>query len=88
MSPNLPAAVIAAEDNNFCIHSGFDWEQIEKALETYKDGGNLRGASTITQQTAKNLFLWPARSFIRKGIEAWLAVLLDLLWSKQRWRSI
>lgn len=84
ISPHLPAAVIAAEDNNFCIHSGFDWQQIEKAVETYNDGGNLRGASTITQQTAKNLFLWPARSFVRKGIEAWLAVLLDLLWSKQR----
>ncbi|MEM7122122.1 MAG: monofunctional biosynthetic peptidoglycan transglycosylase [Pseudomonadota bacterium] len=84
ISTNLPAAVIAAEDNNFCIHRGFDWDQIEKAVATYQDGGNLRGASTITQQTAKNLFLWPARSFIRKGIEAWLAVLIDLLWSKQR----
>lgn len=84
ISPHLPAAVIAAEDNNFCIHRGFDWGEIEKALATYNDGGNLRGASTITQQTAKNLFLWPARSYIRKGIEAWLAVLLNLLWSKER----
>ncbi len=84
ISSNLPAAVIAAEDNNFCVHSGFDWGEIEKAVETYQDGGNLRGASTITQQTAKNLFLWPARSFIRKGIEAWLAALLDLMWSKER----
>ncbi len=84
ISPHLPDAVIASEDNNFCSHSGFDWGEIEKAVETYQDGGRLRGASTITQQTAKNLFLWPGRSFARKGIEAWLAVLLDLLWSKQR----
>lgn len=84
ISPHLPAAVIASEDNNFCQHGGFDWEQIEKAYQTYESGGRLRGASTITQQTAKNLFLWPARSYVRKGIEAWLAVLIDLLWSKQR----
>jgi monofunctional biosynthetic peptidoglycan transglycosylase len=84
MSPDLPAAVIAAEDNNFCRHEGFDWEQIEKALETYEDGGRLRGASTIPQQTAKNLFLWPDRSFVRKGLEAYLTVLLEFLWSKKR----
>jgi len=84
MSPNLPAAVIAAEDNNFCQHGGFDWEQIEKALDSYEEGSRLRGASTISQQTAKNLFLWPGRSFVRKGLEAYLTVLLELMWSKER----
>ncbi len=84
MSPNLPAAVIASEDNKFCQHKGFDWEQIEKAFETYDSGGRLRGASTIAQQTAKNLFLWPARSYVRKGLEAYLTVMLEVLWTKQR----
>lgn len=84
ISPHLPAAVIAAEDNNFCRHDGFDWDQIEKALDTYEDGGRLRGASTISQQTAKNMFLWPDRSYLRKGLEAYLTVLLELLWTKQR----
>ena len=84
MSPDLPAAVIASEDNTFCRHDGFDWDEIEKAVETYESGGRLRGASTISQQTAKNLFLWPGRSFVRKGIEAYLAVILEVLWTKQR----
>jgi len=84
ISPHLPAAVIAAEDNSFCRHDGFDWDQIEKALDTYEDGGRLRGASTISQQTAKNMFLWPDRSYLRKGLEAYLTVLLELLWTKQR----
>jgi monofunctional biosynthetic peptidoglycan transglycosylase len=84
MSPHLPAAVIASEDNNFCRHNGFDWDQIEKAIDTYEGGGRLRGASTVTQQTAKNLFLWPGRSFVRKGIEAYLAMWLELLLTKER----
>ena len=84
ISPHLPAAVIASEDNTFCRHRGFDWEAIETAIADYQDGERLRGASTISMQTAKNLFLWPGRSFLRKGIEAYLTGLLELLWSKER----
>lgn len=76
-----PLAVMAAEDQKFPIHFGFDVESIRDSLE---DGGRLRGASTITQQTAKNLFLWPQRSFVRKGIEAYLAALIELTWPKRR----
>ncbi len=84
ISVHVPRAVIAAEDNNFCQHSGFDWGAIETAITDYKEGSRLRGASTISMQTAKNIFLWPGRSFIRKGIEAYLTGLLELLWSKSR----
>ncbi len=84
MSPHLPRAVIAAEDNNFCQHNGFDWGAIQTAIEDYQDGKRLRGASTISMQTAKNLFLWPGRSYVRKGIEAYLTTLLELLWPKRR----
>ncbi len=77
-------AVIAAEDQKFLAHHGFDLEQIDRALETYRAGGELRGASTITQQVAKNLFLWPGRSFVRKGLEAYFTVLIETAWPKQR----
>jgi len=77
-------AAITAEDQRFADHWGIDMEQVEKAIEESKRGENLRGASTITQQTAKNLFLWPGQNFVRKGIEAYFAVLLELLWSKKR----
>lgn len=78
---NAALAVLAAEDQKFPIHHGFDLESIRDALDA---GGRLRGASTITQQTAKNLFLWPGRSFVRKGIEAYFTVLIELCWPKQR----
>lgn len=84
VSPELPIAIVAAEDQNFPNHHGFDFDQIEKALDQHKRGGRLRGASTITQQVAKNLFLWEGKSFIRKGIEAYFTILIELLWSKKR----
>ena len=84
ISPNLIGAVIASEDENFCNHDGFDLGAIREAWLTYESTGRLRGASTISQQTAKNLFLWPVRSFVRKAIEAYLTVGLELLWPKRR----
>jgi monofunctional biosynthetic peptidoglycan transglycosylase len=84
VSPNVFKAVIAGEDARFCEHLGFDLEAIRKALQHNKKSRRLRGASTITQQTAKNLFLWPSRGFVRKGFEAYFAVLLELFWDKRR----
>ena len=84
ISPNLVRAVIASEDDKFCSHSGFDFEAIDKALASNADGGRLRGASTISQQTAKNLFLSQNRTWVRKGIEAYLTTLIEALWPKQR----
>jgi monofunctional glycosyltransferase len=86
MSPNLPLAVIASEDNLFMEHSGFDFESIEKAKEfnAKKQGKKVRGASTISQQTAKNVFLWPQRSWVRKGLEVYFTVLIELVWGKKR----
>ncbi|NLQ18009.1 monofunctional biosynthetic peptidoglycan transglycosylase [Marinomonas sp. M1K-6] len=80
----MPLAVVAAEDQRFPEHFGVDFTAISKALTQYDEGDGLRGASTITQQTAKNLFLWSGRSFIRKGLEAGLAVSLEALWGKKR----
>ncbi len=77
-------AVIASEDQKFLTHHGFDFASIDEALAEYREGDGLRGASTITQQVAKNLFLWPAHSFVRKGLEAYLTVLLEAFLSKQR----
>jgi len=77
-------AAIASEDQRFPMHNGFDIEAIKAVLEDAKRGKGLRGASTITQQVAKNLFLWPGRSFIRKGVEVWLTFLIELVWNKQR----
>jgi monofunctional biosynthetic peptidoglycan transglycosylase len=80
----MPLAAIAAEDQTFPTHHGFVWAAIGDALVDNADGGPVRGASTISQQTAKNLFLWPAKSYVRKAIEAYLTVWLELLWSKRR----
>lgn len=84
VSSHVPRAVIAAEDNLFCTHHGFDWRSIEDAIEDYAAGKRVRGASTVSMQTAKNLFLWPGRDFMRKGIEAYLTVVVEALWSKRR----
>lgn len=84
ISPWIALAVVASEDQRFPHHLGVDFDAIRKAVSEYKAGEGLRGASTITQQTAKNLFLWNGRSFARKAIEAGLAVTIDGLWPKQR----
>jgi monofunctional glycosyltransferase len=84
ISPDMALAVIAAEDQRFPSHNGFDFEEINAALEDYEQGGDLRGASTISQQVAKNLYLWPGRSAIRKGMEVWFTFWIELLWSKER----
>ncbi len=84
MSRHIPRAVIAAEDSRFCAHRGFDLEAIEKAMEANQKGRKLRGGSTISQQTAKNAFLWPGRTFVRKGLEAYFTVLIELVWGKPR----
>ena len=84
ISPHLVDAAIAAEDARFCSHHGFDMEAIQKALDHNAEGGRIRGGSTITQQTAKNVFLWPGRDWIRKGFEAGYTVLIETVWSKRR----
>lgn len=84
IAPEMALAVIAAEDQRFPDHAGFDLIEIRNAWESYEAGGALRGASTLSQQTAKNLYLWPGRNWLRKGLEAWLTVLIEALWSKQR----
>lgn len=84
ISPYLVYAVIAAEDSKFCKHNGIDTEAIRQALGERAKGKGLRGASTITQQTAKNAFLWNGGGFVRKGIEAWFATLIDFAWGKRR----
>jgi monofunctional biosynthetic peptidoglycan transglycosylase len=84
MSRHIPRAVIAAEDSRFCEHRGFDIEAIEKALERNQKGKKLRGGSTISQQTAKNAFLWPGRTWVRKGLEAWFTALIEFVWGKPR----
>lgn len=82
ISPNLVRAVIAAEDQRFCSHDGVDWVELNAVLED--EDGPSRGASTLTMQTAKNVFLWPGRSYVRKGLEIPLAMAIDLAWPKQR----
>jgi monofunctional biosynthetic peptidoglycan transglycosylase len=84
MSPHIVRAVIAAEDANFCTHDGFDVEAIRDAMEANARGGRTRGASTISQQTAKNLFLWPDRSWLRKGLETYFTALIEFMWPKRR----
>lgn len=84
ISPHLQRAVIASEDGHFCSHWGFDWQALENAVERYGDGGKVVGASTISMQTAKNLFLWPDRTFLRKGLEAYFTLYLEALWPKAR----
>lgn len=82
--PMLDLAVVCTEDQRFLSHRGFDFDQIMAAMDEAEDGGRSRGASTITQQTAKNVFLWPTSSYVRKGTEVWFTVLIELLWSKER----
>ena len=84
ISPYVPLAMICAEDQKFTEHFGFDLESIEEAWDERQQGKRYRGASTITQQVAKNLFLWPGKSFLRKGLEAYFTVLIELFWSKKR----
>lgn len=84
ISRHAPQAVVAAEDQKFLDHHGFDLEAMKKAWENNKKGKRIKGASTITQQTVKNVFLWPSRSYIRKGLEAYFTVLVELVWSKER----
>lgn len=84
ISDDLKVAVIAGEDQKFASHWGFDLTAIQAALAFNERGGRVRGASTLTQQVAKNLFLWPGRSWLRKGLEAWFTGLMELFWTKQR----
>ncbi|MBI5042189.1 MAG: monofunctional biosynthetic peptidoglycan transglycosylase [Gammaproteobacteria bacterium] len=84
IAPALPLAVVAAEDQRFPQHWGFDLEAIAKAWERQSTGGRVRGASTISQQVAKNLFLWSGRSWLRKGLEAYLTLAIEALWPKRR----
>jgi monofunctional biosynthetic peptidoglycan transglycosylase len=84
ISPWLPRSVVASEDAKFCSHHGVDWDALREVIDDAEDGEVARGGSTITQQVAKNLFLWQGRSFVRKALEAYFALLIELLWSKQR----
>jgi len=84
ISPNLQKAVIASEDGNFLKHSGFDFKAMQKAFKNNSKGRRLKGGSTISQQTAKNVFLWQGRSYLRKGLEAYFTVLIELIWGKER----
>lgn len=84
ISPKLQLAVVCSEDQNYLKHYGFDWKAIEKAMENNEKGNKIRGASTISQQTAKNVFLWPGRSYVRKAFEVYFTLLIELFWSKER----
>lgn len=84
ISENMALAVVSSEDNLFMSHSGFDFDQIQKAIEEAEKTGRQRGASTISQQTAKNVFLWNGRSWVRKGLEAYFTALIELIWGKER----
>lgn len=84
ISPNMIQAVVAAEDNLYMQHNGFSFRDIEKAYKQNKQGKRVRGGSTISQQTAKNVFLWPRRSWLRKGLEAYFTVLIEFFWTKER----
>lgn len=84
IAPALPASVVASEDARYCQHRGVDWTAINEVMEDAEEGGPSRGASTIPMQVAKNLFLWPSRSYIRKALEIPIALYLDLIWSKRR----
>lgn len=84
ISPNLQKAVIASEDGTFLTHHGFDFDAIQKAIKNNNRGKKLKGGSTISQQTAKNVFLWQGRSYLRKGLEAYFTVLIEIFWGKER----
>ncbi|MBX2974039.1 MAG: monofunctional biosynthetic peptidoglycan transglycosylase [Flavobacteriales bacterium] len=84
ISRNMPLGVIASEDQRFMVHSGFSWEAMRKAFDRNKRARRIKGGSTISQQTAKNVFLWPGRTYLRKGLEAWFTILIETLWTKER----
>ncbi|PZU09480.1 MAG: monofunctional biosynthetic peptidoglycan transglycosylase [Sphingobium sp.] len=84
IDPNMPRAAIAGEDSKFCSHHGFDVDAIAKAAVHNASGGRIRGGSTISQQTAKNVFLWQGGGFVRKGLEAWFTLLIEAVWGKRR----
>jgi len=84
ISPNIQLAVMASEDNLFLEHHGFDWKAIDKVIEMNKRSKRLRGASTISQQTAKNVFLFPSRTWVRKGLEVYFTACIELFWGKER----
>jgi len=84
ISKHMPQAVYGAEDQKFLEHNGFDWKAMEEAWEKNKKGKRIKGASTISQQTAKNVFLWPSRNLVRKGLEAYFTFLIETIWSKER----
>lgn len=84
ISTNLPKAVISSEDGNFLTHNGFDFKAIEKAFDSNQKGKKIKGGSTISQQTAKNVFLWQGRSYVRKGLEVYFTVLIEFIWGKER----
>jgi len=84
MSIYMPVAVMASEDQRFLDHNGFDFIEINKTIKERKSGKRFRGGSTISQQTAKNVFLWPKQSWVRKGLEAYFTVLIELIWGKER----
>ena len=84
IDPDMPRAAIAAEDSRFCSHHGFDAVAIAQAMRHNASGGRIRGGSTISQQTAKNVFLWQGGGFVRKGFEAWFTVLIEAIWGKKR----
>ena len=84
ISPKVQHTVVYSEDQNYLKHYGFDWGAIQKAMKANDEGKKLRGGSTISQQTAKNVFLWPGRSYIRKGLEAYFTLLIEIFWSKER----
>jgi monofunctional biosynthetic peptidoglycan transglycosylase len=84
MARALPLAVMASEDQRFLFHHGFSWEAMRKALERNRKARRIRGGSTISQQTAKNVFLWHGRTYLRKALEAWFTVLIEVLWTKER----
>jgi monofunctional biosynthetic peptidoglycan transglycosylase len=88
IAPALPLAVIASEDARFCDHAGVDWDALRQVVEASDEDGPSRGASTLPMQTAKNLFLWPSRSYVRKGLELPVALYLDLVWSKRRMMEV
>jgi monofunctional biosynthetic peptidoglycan transglycosylase len=88
VSPSLPIAVITSEDQRFCQHWGIDFDALRQVVENADEDGPNRGASTVPMQVAKNLFLWPGRSYIRKGLELPIALYLDLIWSKRRMMEI
>lgn len=84
IDPDMPRAIIAGEDGKFCSHRGFDHDAISKAIRHNAKGGRIRGGSTVSQQTAKNAFLWQGGGFVRKGLEAWFTVLIETIWGKKR----